>query len=123
MSKVKIPPVKRLEKAHPFGFAVVFLAVFLDRKGDIFRAQLFAGGERAARTAAQLANDVAQMFLNDRLAEIFVGEIVVVEKIIVEKMAEGAMADVVQKARRRACTASIKGADGHSSPRTLRSDG
>ena len=37
---------QRLEKAHPFGFAVIFLAVFLDRKRDVLRAQFFAGWRR-----------------------------------------------------------------------------
>ena len=76
---------------------MVFFAVFFDRKSDVFRAQLLASGERSARTAAQLANDVAQMFLNDRLTEIFVGEIVIEEKIIIEEMAERAVADIVQQ--------------------------
>src|SRR5687768_5256550 len=42
---------QRLQKAHPFGLSLILLAVFLDRKGDIFRPQLFAGRKGAARTA------------------------------------------------------------------------
>ena len=43
---------QRLKKAHPLGLAMVFFAILLDRKSDVFGAQLFASGERSARTAA-----------------------------------------------------------------------
>ena len=63
-----MPPVSGCRKRTHLGFVVILLAVFLDRKGDIFGTQFFAGGERPARAAAQLADDVAQIFLDDPLA-------------------------------------------------------
>src|SRR4029079_11668205 len=85
---------ERLKKAHPLGLAVVFLAVFLDRKGHVFGPELLARPKRTARAPAQLLDHFAQMLLNDRLAEILVGEIVVREKVVVEKMAERSVADI-----------------------------
>ena len=41
-----------LEKTHPFGLAVIFLAVFLDRERDVFGPQFLARCERTGRTAA-----------------------------------------------------------------------
>jgi hypothetical protein len=38
------------------------------------------------------------MFLDNRLADVLVGEVVGVEKIIVKKVAEGSVADIVQQA-------------------------
>src|SRR5258706_12551640 len=95
--KGKNPAGERLEQAHPTRLAIIFLAVFLDRESDVFGAEFLAGSEWAARAAAQLANDVAEMFLNDRLTQVFVGKIVVVQKIIVEEMAERTVTDVVQQ--------------------------
>src|SRR5207253_11338928 len=87
----------RLEAPSPVGFARIFPAILLDGKGNVLGTEFFPGGERPAGATPQLSNDFAEMLLNNRLSEIFVGEIVTVEKVVVEKMAEGAMSDIVEQ--------------------------
>jgi hypothetical protein len=59
---------ERLEKPYPFGLAMIFLAVFLDRKSDVFRSQFLAVGKWPAGATPQLPDDVTKMFLNDGLS-------------------------------------------------------
>src|SRR5690349_10365972 len=77
---------ERLQETHPLGFALIFFAVFFDRERDVLRAQLFPRGKRAARAAPQLADNLTQMLLDDRLPEVFVREIIIAEKIVIKKM-------------------------------------
>src|SRR4029453_18120001 len=86
-----------LQKPYPFRFAMVFLAIFLNRERDILRTQLLAWIERATGTAPQLVNNLTEMVLDDDLSEILVGQVVCVEEIVIEKMAEGSMSHVVKK--------------------------
>src|SRR6266511_2469822 len=71
---------QRLEKAHPLRLTVILPAILFDWERDIFGSQFFASSERTARTTAQLADDIAKVFLNDGLTQVFVCEIVVAEK-------------------------------------------
>src|SRR5919108_2429198 len=88
---------QRLQKTHPFRLAVILPAVFFDWERDVLRSQFFASSERTARTTTKLADDIAEVFLNDGLTQVLMGEIVVAEKIIIEKMAERSVADIVQE--------------------------
>src|SRR5437763_17086475 len=88
---------QRLQEPHPVRFALIFPAILLDGKGNVLGTEFFPRGERPAGATPQLSNDFAEMLLNNRLSEIFVGEIVTEEKVVVEKMAEGANSDIVDQ--------------------------
>ncbi len=44
-----------------------------------------------------MANNIAEVFLDDRLTEILVRKVIVNQKIVIEEMAERSMPDVVQE--------------------------
>src|SRR5262249_34234439 len=76
---------------------MVLLAALLDREGDLLGLELLAGCERAARAPADLPQEIAQMLLDDPLADVLVCDVEIGEKIIVEKMAERPMPHVVEE--------------------------
>ncbi len=54
-------------------------------------------GKQTIYQMIQLADEIAQLLLNDRLADILVGDFEIRQKVIVEEVAKGAVADVVQE--------------------------
>ena len=86
-----------LQKPHPFWFPMIFLAGFLDWKSDVFWSQRLTRSKRSTGATPQLANDIAKIFLNDCLTEVFMREIVVVQKVVIKKVPERSMTDIVEQ--------------------------
>ena len=62
---------------------------------DLTGVQLFAFGERPRRAPSDLPNDRAEVFPNDDLPQLFMGQMEGLQEIVVKEMAKWAVPDIV----------------------------